>query len=182
MLLTFVLSVPMALLWMIFAGQISIEGFIVGYVLGFAVVTVIRLNTSFEDAESSVTISKIPSQIVALVIYIVKLALDVFLSGIDVAGKVLQPKMPIKPGIHTISTQDDSNNNLISALSAHSITITPGELVIDYGQDDEGQTLMLVHVLDKEVSNKDKLDHDQSKRLNLIRRIISKNNSQEKRS
>ncbi len=177
MLLTFVLAVPMALLWMIFARQVSFEGFTVGYILGFAVVLVIRLNTSFDDSENSVKLSKIPSQVFALVIYIAKLSLDVFLSGIDVAGKVLQPDMPIKPGTHTISTQDENNHDLVSALSAHSITITPGELVIDYSQDENGQTLMLVHALDREASSKEKLERDQSERLNLIRRILGKENS-----
>lgn len=178
MLITLILSVPMAFLWMIFARQLSFEGFIVGYIFGFAVMMVIRINTSFKDDDEPIVISKIPSQVFALVIYIVKLSLDVFLSGLDVAGKVLQPKMPIKPGNYTISTQDESNNELISALSAHSITITPGELVIDYSKDDKGQTMMLVHTLDKESSNREKLEDDQSERLNLIRRILGKDTSE----
>ena len=177
MLLTFVLSVPMALLWIIFSRQLSFEGFIVGYVFGFAILTVIRLNTSFEDRSAPIKLSRIPSQVFALIIYIWRLSLDVFLSGIDVAGKVLTPKMPIKPGIHTISTQDKSNNDLISALSAHSITITPGELVIDYQEDSEGQTLMLVHTLNKDESSQDKLEREQTERLSLIRRILGKDSS-----
>lgn len=179
MLLTFVLSVPMALLWIIFSRQLSFEGFIVGYIFGFAILTVIRFNTSFEDKREPMKLSRIPSQVFALIAYILQLSIDVCFSGIDVARKVLSPKMPIKPGIHTISTQDKSNSDLISALSAHSITITPGELVIDFQEDSDGQTLMLVHALDEEASSKEKLERDQSDRLSLIRRILGKDSTDE---
>lgn len=165
-----VMSIPMTLLWMIFARQLSIEGLIVGYIFGFAVLLVIRLNTSTED--EPIRLQRIPSQIIALVWYIITLSIDVILSGLDVGKRVIQPHLPINPGVHTISTQDESNSILVSALSAHSITITPGELVIDYETDENGQTLMLVHTLDKERSNITKLKRDQSRRLKLIRQIL----------
>jgi multicomponent Na+:H+ antiporter subunit E len=169
---TLLLSVPMALLWMIFSHQLSLEGFLVGYVFGFAIMLIVRSNTSFEEDDPPVRIAKIPSQLIALVVYIVTLAKDIFFSGIDVAGRVLDPKLRIKPGIHRISTQDNTNNHLISALSAHSITITPGELVIDFEEDENGQTILIVHALDKEASDTSKLERDQARRLQLIRRIL----------
>lgn len=172
MLATLVLTVPMALLWMIFSRQFTIEGFIVGAIFGFAILLVVRSNTSFDDDAEEVKLTRIPSQIFALIIYTIKLSWDVILSGLDVAGKVLQPTMPINPGTHTISTQDDTNDALVSALSGHSITITPGELVIDYGEDADGHTTMLVHTLDKEQSTQAKLEQDQTNRLGLIQRIL----------
>lgn len=181
MLLTILLTVPMALLWMIFARQFSIEGFIVGSIFGFAILMVVRMNTSsFDEDNGPVNPVKIPSQLWALLVYIFRLTIDVILSGIDVASKVLNPAMPINPGTYTISTQDDTNDALISALSAHSITITPGELVIDYDKDEHGNTVMLVHTLDKEASNIDKLNQDQHERLKLIHRILGQDNPQER--
>lgn len=174
MLLNIIYTVPMALLWMIFARQLSIEGFIVGSIFGFAILIVVRTNTSFNDEDEPVRLVKIPSQLFAMVIYIFRLTIDVILSGLDVAGKVLHPGMPINPGTYTITTQDESNNALVSALSGHSITITPGELVIDYGEDEHGNTTMLVHTLDKEASNLDTLEKDQTRRLKLIRQILGK--------
>jgi multicomponent Na+:H+ antiporter subunit E len=169
---TLFLSFPMALLWMIFARQFSWEGAVVGYIFGFAVLLVIRLNTSFEADDQPIRLAKIPSQLIALVIYIVRLSIDVFFSGIDVAKRVIDPKLPIKPDVQRVSTQDKTKNVLISALSAHSITITPGELVIDFDEDEDGQTIMLVHTLDKESSDMNKLNRDQTKRLKLIRQIL----------
>lgn len=172
MLTTLVLTIPMALLWMIFAGQLSFEGFVVGYIFGFAILMLVRSNTSFDEDGEPTRITRIPSQIFALIVYVFKLSFDVLLSGIDVAVKVLQPNMPIEPGTYTISTQDDTNNAVVSALSAHSITITPGELVIDFNEDDDGNTTMLVHTLDKNASKLEKLETDQQERLGLIQRIL----------
>ncbi|MDQ7024729.1 MAG: Na+/H+ antiporter subunit E [Anaerolineae bacterium] len=169
---TLFLSFPMALLWMIFARQLSWEGFVIGYIFGFAVLMVIRINTTYQDIDQPIRPAKIPSQLIALVVYIVRLAVDVFFSGIDVAKRVINPKLPIDPDTRRVSTQDKSNDDLISALSAHSITITPGELVIDFETDENGQTVMLVHTLDKEESNMEKLNRDQHNRLKLIRQIL----------
>jgi multicomponent Na+:H+ antiporter subunit E len=133
---------------------------------------IIRINTSFEQNDEPVRLSKIPGQLIGLVIYVIRLAIDVFLSGVDVAGRVIRPSLPIKPDVQRVNTQDATNDNLISALSAHSITITPGELVIDFEEGEHGETIMLVHTLDKDASNMEKLTRDQTKRLKLIRQIL----------
>ena len=169
---TLLLAFPMSLLWMIFSGQMSFEGFLIGYVFGFAILLLIRINTSFEAEDQPIHLAKIPSQIIALVKYGIILAKDIFFSGIDVAKRVIDPDLPIKPGIHRITTQDATNNHLVSAISAHAITITPGELVIDFEEGENGETVLLVHALDEESSDVAKLDRDQSNRLKLIRQIL----------
>jgi multicomponent Na+:H+ antiporter subunit E len=169
---TLILSVAMAFLWMLFARQVSPQGFIVGYIFGFGVLWLLRLNTSIEDNEEPINLRRVPGQLFALVIYSYRLTKDVILSGTDVAKRVLRPEMDINPGVHTISTLDPTNNPMISGLSGHGITITPGEFVIDYETDDDGQTFMIVHALDKESSDVAKLEGDQKNRLILIRRIL----------
>jgi multicomponent Na+:H+ antiporter subunit E len=77
-----------------------------------------------------------------LVRYLAILAADVVKSGIGVARIVLDPALPIKPGIITIPSCCESE--LGSALSAHALSITPGELVI--GIDEAG--VMYTHCLD----------------------------------
>src|SRR5215510_14688019 len=116
---TLLLSFPMALLWMIFSGQMSLEGFLIGYVFGFAIMLLVRINTSYEAEDQPIRLAKIPSQIMALVKYGVILPTNIFFSGVDIAKRVLDPYMPIKPVIHRITTQDATNNHLVSAISAH---------------------------------------------------------------
>jgi len=171
---TLFLAFPMALLWMALSGEFSLVSLIVGYVFGAAVLLTIRLNTSFDRGNSPVRLLRIPDQILAFVIYIARLSIDVILSGIDVAWRILTPPnqdLPIAPGVFEVSTQDETNNLFVSALSAHSITITPGELVIDF-EERGGETIMLVHALDKDSSNIENLEREQANRLGLIRRIL----------
>lgn len=179
MLYTIVLAVPLALVWMIFSGQLTIQGFAIGYIFGFAVIIIVRNNTRRDvDVEQQLNISGIPQQIAYLLYYIVRLAIDVLLSGLDVAGRVIMPSLPILPDVKRIKTQDPQNNELVSALSAHSITITPGELVIDY-EYENNETYMLVHVLDKNESTQEKLEEAQTKRLRLIQQILGLDVTQE---
>ena len=103
-----------------------------------------------------------------LVIYGLALFKDILLSSIDVARRVLDPTCPIDPEIVPVSTQDDENNSLIAGLSIHGITVTPGEMVVGY---DEDEGVMYVHCLNGEAS-KPTLDPEQSRRLARIKRIM----------
>lgn len=170
-----VLTLPLAIapLWMILARQFSVEGFVVGFVIGLAIVVFLYYGTSYGDELPSLRLTRIPGQLWALAVYIVLLGVDVFFSGVDVGRRLLTPgKLPIDPAVQKVYTQDESNNSLISALSAHSITITPGELVVDFEQDEEGRTIMLVHTLDKGYSTPETLRRDQERRLKLIKRVL----------
>jgi multicomponent Na+:H+ antiporter subunit E len=65
--------------------------------------------------------------------YLILLAVDLVKSGIVVARIVIQPSMPIHPGI--IAVKSPCKSELATALNAHALTITPGELVVEIGSD-----------------------------------------------
>ena len=158
-----VLAVPMAVLWMVVSSSVSLEGLLVGYVLGFAVLYMLKIENI------QVNRRKLPDQIAAFFIYVVTLARDILNSSIDVARRVLDPALPLDPGIIAVATQDEEESDFTAAFSAHGITITPGELVIDF----EGSHTMYVHCLDVEASAKT-ANQAQTKRLRLLRRIMGK--------
>ena len=83
-----------------------------------------------------------PSAAWAILRYIVVLAYDLIVSGIEVARIVLDPTLPIQQGNLAIPTNCKSES--AQALSAHAITLTPGEMVVEMS--DEG--VMYTHVLD----------------------------------
>jgi multicomponent Na+:H+ antiporter subunit E len=85
---------------------------------------------------------ELPQILLATVQYIVILAYDLMKSGFQVAGMVLSPKMKIQQGIGAIHTEVESEIGV--ALSAHAITLTPGELVVEI--DETGHFYM--HCLD----------------------------------
>ncbi|MFN2164173.1 MAG: Na+/H+ antiporter subunit E [Candidatus Promineifilaceae bacterium] len=83
-----------------------------------------------------------PGGVAALVRYIFVLTVDLALSGIQVARIVLSPRLPIEQGNVAIPTSCETP--VAQALSAHAITVTPGEMVVEMTP--EGT--MYTHVLD----------------------------------
>ncbi len=161
MLATILLAVPLALIWMVVTSDVSLGSFAVGGIFGVAILLLLRTE------HSTVQWRRLPDQIVAFFIYTVTLGRDVVLCSIDVARRVLQPQMPLIPGILAVPTQDFQENDVIAAFSAHGITMTPGELVLEF----DGARTMFVHCLDIEASAQS-ASSAQTKRLNLLRRIL----------
>lgn len=80
--------------------------------------------------------------VVALIRYLGTLVEDLAVSGIQAARIVVSPTLPIRPGIITIPAETESDAGL--ALAAHSVTLTPGEIVVEIGDDN----ILYTHCLD----------------------------------
>ena len=159
-----VMALPLALGWTIYTAQPTVGNFLLGYVLSIVVVGA----TAFRG--DSFRLKNPARQLYNLLAYTLYMAREVLLAGIGVARIIISPSLPINPGMSRIDTQDESQSELISAASAHGITITPGELVVDFEETPEG-ALMLVHSLNIDVSAQ-QLDADQSRRLRRITGIL----------
>jgi multicomponent Na+:H+ antiporter subunit E len=72
------------------------------------------------------------------VIYIVVLFREIILANIDVAYRIIHPKMPIRPGIVMIKTT--LKQDFAKLILANSITLTPGTFTLDIHDD-----TLLVH-------------------------------------
>jgi multicomponent Na+:H+ antiporter subunit E len=90
---------------------------------------------------------------------------DVIKCGVTVARIIIDPKLPIRQGI--IVVKSGSPNETVTVLSAHGITITPGEQVVGFGEDGA----MAVHCLDA-VSSGAGADAAQANRRNMLERIF----------
>jgi len=154
-----ILALPIGLLWVLVTDRLSLDSFALGYALGIVVALVLG------GRNARLSPRRIPAQFVALVVYSVTLTRDIFLSAFDVARRVVDPKLPLATGIIEVETGED--DTVIAALSAHSITITPGEMVVDF----TGNERMYVHCLDVNVSDKT-LQNAQTRRVTLFRRIL----------
>jgi multicomponent Na+:H+ antiporter subunit E len=177
MLRRLLLSLPLAITWMPLTGTVSLESFGVGLLLSFAVLTLL-FSGEPSDTVKAVTVKNIPQRVVASMVYFLILCRDIYLSAMDVSKRVIDPRMPLNPGIIAVSTQYESSAppleaerdltaDSIAAISAHGITITPGELVVDF----DGNKVMYVHCLDVEASLK-VADSNQAKRIGFLRRIL----------
>jgi multicomponent Na+:H+ antiporter subunit E len=132
---------------------------VVALLIGIGVSLLIKPGRTF------VPLSRLPRGIVTFFVYIVLLTLDIIRSGINVARIVLDPKLPIRPGV--VAIKSGIKSELGTALSAHAITITPGEMVIEIGDDGT----MYTHCLDA-VSSGAGADAAQAKRREMLEKIF----------
>lgn len=158
-----ILALPLAVTWMLVTGYVSLDSLFVGLVIGVALAFLTR-----SDARTTAW-RGLPDQALALIIYTLRLFRDIWLSSVDVAKRVLHPKLPMNPGIIAVPTLDARESDVIAAFSAHGITITPGELVVDF----DGKHTMYVHCLDVEASTRN-AQAGQINRLRLLNRILGR--------
>jgi multicomponent Na+:H+ antiporter subunit E len=149
--------------WVLLTNRPTLESFALGFVFGLivAVASPRRLGP--------VRWRMLPDQTFALVVYTLILLRDILLSGIDVARRVLSPRMRLNPGIVAIDTGDPSHSALIAALSGDVITLTPGELVVEV----EHGHILYVHCLDV-VASAGGAAAMQKRRLGLFQRILGR--------
>ena len=162
---TMIIALPLAIGWTIYTAQPTPGNFLLGYVFSISVLVATGLRGE------SLRLRNAPRQLYNLVAYTFYLATEVLSAGVKVSLVILTPSLPINPGMSTVNTQDRSENELISAISAHGITITPGELVVDFEETSEDGVRMIVHSLNIDSSGQS-LDDDQRKRLARIKGIL----------
>jgi multicomponent Na+:H+ antiporter subunit E len=152
--------VPLLFVYLELSSNFELSNIIVGLIIVPGIVKLIRPRRLPADWR------RLPSSVFALVRYLVKLVYDVTASGIQVARIVLDPALPIKPGI--VSIPSDCESEMATALSAHAITLAPGEMVVEI--DEKG--VMYTSCLD--TTNSEKYVEDAQKiRKDLLQKIFS---------
>jgi len=165
-------AIPLAITWMALTTRITLESFLVGLLISFIVLLLVSPGAA-TGKRRTLRDLRPWDRFSAAIVYIPMLFRDIYLSAMDVARRILDPKLPMNPGIIAVPTafepgpEDQPLGDLIAAASAHGITITPGELVIGF----DGNTLMYVHCLDVEASSANAIAN-QAKRLALLKRIF----------
>lgn len=154
------ISIPLFLVYLALSGSAQPTNLIIGALLSVG----LALLMPKRDLQF-VTIKRFPQFLWAGIRYFFVVAWDVIRGGISTARIVLDPNLPINPGI--IAIPSGSKTELGTALSAHSITLSPGELVV--AMDDEG--LMYTHCLNVDESEK-YVEQAQSLRRNLLSKMF----------
>jgi multicomponent Na+:H+ antiporter subunit E len=118
------------------SSNLEIGNLVVGLLIAMGVTLLVR------PRGGPVAWGRLISSIWALVKYLAILMYDLIKSGIQVARIVLSRRMRLRPGIVAIPADCESERG--TALSAHAITLTPGQLVVE--MDEKG--VMYTHCLD----------------------------------
>ena len=90
-----------------------------------------------------------PKRWVYLVLYIPIFVKECLLSSLDVAWRVVHPKMPLRPGIVRVPTHLRKDWEI--TLLSNSITLTPGTLLVDFDQKRNELYVHWIHVTKREV-------------------------------
>jgi multicomponent Na+:H+ antiporter subunit E len=132
-------------------------------VLGFLIA--VGLTALLRPPRGTFDLRRLPAALLALAHYLFIVGRDAIKSGLMAARLVLDPALPVKPGIITIPSGCDSE--LATALSAHAITLAPGEMVVEIG---EGG-VMYTHTLDV-TQAAEYVEQAQQMRRELLHRIF----------
>ena len=110
--------------WLLFTYDLSFANLIVGAVV--AILTVVFLGKYFVDE-----VGKLfqPKRYFWFVVYLFIFAWECLKANLDVAYRVLHPKLPIKPGI--VKAKINLKTDIARTTLANSITMTPGTITVD---------------------------------------------------
>jgi multicomponent Na+:H+ antiporter subunit E len=132
-------------------------------VLGLVIAT--GLTALLRPPRGTFDLRQLPDTLMAIIRYLFVVILNAIKSGLVVARLVLDPVLPVKQGIIAIPSGCDEE--LATALSAHAITLAPGEMVVEIGEDG----VMYTHALDA-THAAEYVAEAQQLRLDLLRRIF----------
>jgi multicomponent Na+:H+ antiporter subunit E len=150
------------LLWLMYLGltaNLEPSNLVVGLVIA------VTLTAFLHPDKLRIDLRQVPGATWALVRYVVVVAKDVIQGGIQVARLVLDPKLPVKPGV--IAIPSGSESEWATALSAHAITLSPGAMVLEIGE----HGMMYTHTLDTTHAD-ESIAEIQRLRRDLLERIL----------
>ena len=131
------IALPLFLVYLALSGNASVPNLVVGALLALGVSLLLP-----RGRDRGFSWRRLPAFLWAMFRYMFVVLWDVVRGGLTTARIVLSPRMPLKTGI--IAIPSGSKTDLGTALSAHAITLSPGEMVVE--MDDEG--VMYTHCLD----------------------------------
>jgi len=144
----YIMTFLVLLLVYLFLAGFTLDELILGGIVS-AVLSMLIVKTVNYSMEITLPWKLLKFFVIYLPVFIYKL----ILSNLDIARRVLSPKIPLNPGIVKIKTELKGDFGKLTL--ANSITLTPGTLSIDY--DDEG---LYVHMVD--VKGATPLEHQQA--------------------
>ncbi|WP_173916068.1 Na+/H+ antiporter subunit E [Halobacillus sp. Marseille-Q1614] len=129
-----VLNIIVAFMWMFLSETYTFTTFLVGYIIGIALLYVMK-----RFIPGSFYMKRVISIIKLLLLFIREL----ILSNIDIIKMVYKPKIDVQPGIFRLPIE--LNNNWEITLLANLISLTPGTLTLEVSED---LSTLYIHAMD----------------------------------
>jgi len=144
-----VLNIILALIWCLLQEKLNVTEFVIGSVLGYGVIYMMRTLLDDRKAERKVLgFGAYMKFMFKSVRYLLIFLKEVVVANIDVVKIVLSPKLNMTPGI--IAYKMDVKTDAGITLLANSITLTPGTLSVDISEDRKTLYIHALHIEDAE--------------------------------
>jgi len=119
-----ILFILLFAVWLLLTSTTRSDELLTGLIVSIVIAIVLA---KFSQIFESVSLS--PKSLILIPVYLVIFLWEMIKSNIDVALRVINPKLPINPGIVKIKT--NLKSPLAKLILANSITLTPGTLTLD---------------------------------------------------
>lgn len=130
------------LFWLAYTSSLIYEDILVGLVLSFLLSLFTYKSFSNLNSDKNLIV-----RIINTIKYIPLFIIEMIKANLDVAHRVINPKLPINPGIVKVKT--NLKSDYAKLFLANSITLTPGTLTMDLIGDD-----LYIHWIDVETKDK----------------------------
>lgn len=137
---TLMLAMTLAVLWLLLSGHYTPLLLSLGAVSVLACVVLAR-RLGVADAEMRHS----QFHLFAVLLYSLWLGKEIILAGVDVTRRILNPRLPISPTM--VRLPISQNTDMGRTIYANSITLTPGTISVDLGNDS-----VQVHALTREAA------------------------------
>lgn len=154
------LAIAVFILWFLLLNPMDSEKVIVG-----SIITLLVIITPFPKISLYGEFSLIPKKVLFGLRFQLTFLLAVIKSNLDVAKRVISPKLPINPGVVEVKTKLKSR--LGRLFLANAITLTPGTITVDIVDDSLFIHWIFIESEDQEVASK-KIVEDFEKYLEVI--------------
>lgn len=152
----------MLLVYLALSASVALPNFVLGLMVAIGIYALLH------PEKLPVNWANIPSAFLALIRYLISLFGSVIRGGVQITRIVIHPELPINPGI--VAAAPECESEIGRAIGAHSISLSPGELLIEMKEDGT----MFIHSLDFRETERCIRDA-QAKRKGLMRKIFDKN-------
>ncbi|RLI94029.1 MAG: Na+/H+ antiporter subunit E [Candidatus Altiarchaeales archaeon] len=139
----FITYIVMFIFWILLSWEFSLSNILFGLVGSFLVAYSTR--NLFIKERIAISPQKFIRKSYLSILYIFYLTYQIIMANLDVAYRVLHPKMPIDTRVIKFNTKLESD--LAKTCFANSITLTPGTITIDVKKD-----IFYVHALTSEAA------------------------------
>lgn len=127
----FLMNLILAVVWGALQEDITTSGFVIGFLFGFLVLSVIYRGYA--------------GTILGIFGFVIFMVWSIIVASFQVAGYVLSPQPKLDQGI--VEVPLDVRSDLEIAILASSITLTPGTISIHVGRNQDGECVLYVHNL-----------------------------------